>query len=169
MDVGCGPGLLPALFAQYGCHAFGVDLDLEMLHPNGLHPHCAQAEATRLPFGEASFQLVTASNLLFLLPDAQAALKEMRRLLRPDGWLCLINPSERMSLRAAEALADARGLEGLSRRSLLNWARTAESNQRWSEAEMGELFSAAGLELVESALRMGPGLARFVRGRIRKG
>ena len=24
LDVGCGPGLLPAIFAQAGCHAYGT-------------------------------------------------------------------------------------------------------------------------------------------------
>jgi SAM-dependent methyltransferase len=164
LDVGCGPGLLPAIFAGYGCQAFGVDLDAAALR-QPLHPILAQAQAVELPFPEGVFDLVTASNLLFFLPDPRRALCEMRRLVRPGGWVALLNPSEHMSLAVATALADQRGLAGLDRVSLLGWARRAEANRRWDELEMAALFSAAGLSLQETILKVGPGLARFARGR----
>jgi hypothetical protein len=60
-------------------------------------------------------------------------------------------------------LADARNLEGKARGSLLNWARNAEEHIRWTEEETKELLASAGLELVESTLRVGPGFARYLR------
>jgi SAM-dependent methyltransferase len=164
LDVGCGPGLLPTIFAGYGCQAFGVDLDaIALAQPS--HPALAQAQAVNLPFSGGIFDLVTASNLLFFLPDPGRALCEMRRLVRAGGWVALLNPSEQMSLAAAAALADQRGLVGLERCSLLNWARRAEAHQRWSEPETAALFAAAGMSLQEATLKVGPGLARFARGR----
>ncbi len=162
LDAGCGPGLLPALLQARGAIAFGLDLDPQAL-ASPLHPGLVLGDALRLPFPGGLFHLLAASNLLFLLPDPQPALQELRRVLRPGGRLCLLNPSERLSQEAAETLARERGLQGAARQSLLGWARRAEANRRWSEAETAALLASAGLRLAESALRVGPGLARFSR------
>jgi len=164
LDVGCGPGLQPALLERFGCRAFGADLDGAVLRADRLHARLLQADAACLPFPRGMFHLITASNLLFLLPEPVPALAEMRRLLRPGGQVCVLNPSERMSVAAASALAHERGLQGLGRQSLLNWAAKAEQHARWDEPALADLFAAAGLLLVESVLRVGPGLARFARG-----
>jgi len=164
LDVGCGPGLLPALLGQQGCRAFGVDLADGMLSAH-LHPSLVQAQAQALPFPPRSFNLVTATNLLFLLDDPQSILGEMARLLRQDGQIAVLNPSERMSIAAATALADQRELQGLDRYSLLDWAARAEARNRWDHAGLAALFDHAGLKLEQSMLKIGPGLARFARGK----
>jgi ubiquinone/menaquinone biosynthesis C-methylase UbiE len=164
LDVGCGPGLLPALFGRAGCQAYGVDIDRSLL-VSPLAPALTQADAVHLPFPEASFDCLTATNLLFLLEEPVQALREWIRVLKPGGELCTLNPSERLSLAAAGELADARDLGGAARASLLGWAGNAEMHARWSEAETRFLFAEAGLELVESSLHVGPGFARFSRGR----
>lgn len=162
LDIGCGPGLLPSLLEERGAQAFGVDLDPQALaHP--LHSRLIRAEGLRLPFPNAVFHLVTTSNLLFLLPDPYALLEEMRRVLHPGGQVCLLNPSEHLTVQAAQALAEERSLQGDALRSLLGWARRAESSYRWDETETRILLSSAGLRLEESLLKMGPGFARFSR------
>jgi len=162
LDVGCGPGLLPALLAQRGCQAFAVDLDLESLQSRLQPGLAAQADALFLPFPDKTFDLVTASNLLFFLPNAVGVLVEMKRLLRPGGQAATLNPSEHMSIAAATALADRHGLQGLARDSLIGWAKRAEANRRWGEAETIMLFTLAGLVVTKMELKVGPGLARFV-------
>ncbi len=164
LDVGCGPGLLPALLARRGCQSLGIDLDPGMFWPAPLHPAVIVAEAGRLPFAARAFDLITASNLLFLLPDPGAALGAMVRLLRGAGQLVTLNPSERLSVTAVTEFAQSRGLEGFARQSLLHWAGLAETHRRWSEAELAGLFAGAGLTLVETALTIGPGFARLARG-----
>ena len=166
LDIGCGPGLLPAIFAREGHIAFGIDTDLSLLS-SSLSPNLAQADAQNLPLQSSTFNLVTATNVLFLLADPLLALREWARVLASDGELCLLNPSENLSIAAASRLADERGLDGTARESLLNWARNAESHFRWTEAETRELLSQAGLQLDESVLRVGPGFARFARAKIR--
>lgn len=164
LDIGCGPGLLPALLAQRGCRALGVDLTPEMFQPEPLHPQVAVANVKHLPFPAQTFDLITASNLLFLLPDPQLALHQATRLLHPGGQIATLNPSEHLTVAAAEQLAEARGLSGLARTTLLNWAVRAESHFHWTEAETVQLFSAVGLELIETCTTMGPGFARFAQG-----
>lgn len=162
LDVGCSPGLLPSIFAHNGHTAFGVDVSFFLLSKR-LSTHLAQADAACLPFSSAIFDLVTATNLLFLLDTPMQALLEWKRLLRPGGQIALLNPSERLSVESATRLANERQLEGAARTSLLDWARNAEQHFRWTEDETRLLLARAGLELVETCLRVGPGFARFVR------
>lgn len=164
LDAGCGPGMLPRLFHEQGCRVVGIDLEAGAFRPAPLHPRVAQADVFRLPFAAGQFDLVTAVNLLFLLPEPERALAELGRALRPGGRLALLNPSELMSLAAARELAERRGLEGIARESLLNWARRAEAHTRWSEPELQDLLGRQGLRLRRSALLVGPGLARLALG-----
>ncbi len=164
LDVGTGPGLLPAILTQNGCHVIGVDSSFKMFR-DALHPELVLASVYSPPFQREAFDLITASNLLFLLPDPLAALREMTRLLAPEGEIALLNPSERMSVIAATSLADERGLDGLARETLLNYAGRAECHFRWGEAELRELFAPANLALTDTVSKMGEGLVRFARGR----
>jgi len=165
LDIGCGPGLLPALFVHEGHIAFGIDTDSSLLSP-ALSPNLGQADALSLPFPSSTFNLITATNVLFLLEDPLLALHAWMRVLDPNGELCLLNPSEKLSVSAATQLANSRALDGTARESLLNWANNAETHFCWTEAETQELLAQAGLRLEESALKVGPGFARFVRAKL---
>jgi len=165
LDIGCGPGLLPAIFAREDHATYGIDIDFALLS-SSLSPNIVQADGSEPPFVPSRFNLITATNVLFLLDDPFAALRAWRRLLTLDGKLCLINPSERLSISAATKLAVSRGLDGTARESLLIWARNAETHFRWTETETRELLAQAGFQLEESALRVGPGFARFVHAKL---
>jgi len=165
LDIGCGPGLLPALFARAGHTAFGIDNDFSLLSAS-LTSNLIQADAQSLPFTLSTFGMVTATNVLFLLDDPLLALRAWAHLLLPKGELCLLNPSENLNIAAATRMADSRGLEGPARESLLFWAHNAETYFCWTESETRELLFQAGLRLEESTLRVGPGFARFVRAKL---
>ena len=163
LDVGTGPGLLPALFSQAGSISFGLDHDPEMLR-TPLHQAAVLANAGQLPFASGTFEMVTASNILYLSTDPTSLLGEMVRVLCPNGWVCLLNPSERMGLAVAEQLADERRLEGLARDTLLNYAARAEEHHRWSEDDLASMLSEFGLSNLQTTTRMGAGFVRYVRG-----
>lgn len=165
LDVGSGPGYLAHLFARHGCRAIAIDQELAVFFPNRLHDKVAVADGLQLPFAAQSFDLISASNVLFLQPDPKQLLEAMGRCLKPGGWLALINPSEHLTVPAAKTLADERGLSGADRESLISWAERAETNHRWSEENLVEIIQQAGLIHVRSALKMGPGLARFSAAR----
>ena len=162
LDVGTGPGLLPSIFSQNGSRAFGIDIDFYLL-ASRLSSNLAQASASQLPFEPTTFDLITSVNVLFLLENPTDVLSHWRALLKPDGQLCLLNPSENLSVASATALADQRGLGGTARQSLLGWARNAESHARWTETETKSLLAAAGFRLSKSSLKVGPGFARLIR------
>lgn len=46
-----------------------------------------ECEAAKLPFDDTSFQLATSTSTLHYLPDAIAALQEIRRVISPSGNL----------------------------------------------------------------------------------
>jgi SAM-dependent methyltransferase len=166
LDLGCGPGIFPAMLSSRGCRALGVDLDPNAFFPEPLHADVVIADTVRLPFPDDSFDMITASNLLFLVPDPVEVLRECARLLLPTGQVALLNPSENLDQSSALALAEARGLDLRSRETLLHWAQMAESHARWDQPAMERLLEAGGFKLVDTSLRIGPGLARFARGNL---
>jgi ubiquinone/menaquinone biosynthesis C-methylase UbiE len=164
LDVGCGPGLLPAIFSRLGCRAVGVDIDPQMFQPTPLHPAIVVADGSNLPFNLHAFDLVTATNLLFLLPQPSVVLIEVKRFLRPGGRLAMLNPSPFLNVRAAIAFAQERGLQGMARDTLINWARRAEVNHRWTETETQALYANAGMKYTAGVLKIGPGFGFFSCG-----
>ncbi|MEL7448439.1 MAG: class I SAM-dependent methyltransferase [Pseudomonadota bacterium] len=53
----------------------------------GIAARVLQASVTALPFADASFDMVIAAHVLEHLPEPVAALAEMRRVLKPGGWI----------------------------------------------------------------------------------
>jgi ubiquinone/menaquinone biosynthesis C-methylase UbiE len=50
--------------------------------------HFAQLDAQALPFAAWTFDRVTANHMLYHVPDLGRAVAELRRVLRPGGFLC---------------------------------------------------------------------------------
>jgi len=94
LDVGCGTGANLEMLRQFG-EAEGVDVSEEALQfcrVRGLNSvKLGAAEA--LPYGDESFDLVTALDVVEHLNDAAAGLREMRRVLRRDGRALLFVPA----------------------------------------------------------------------------
>jgi SAM-dependent methyltransferase len=96
LDVGCGTGTMLSHLASFG-KAQGVDIDEEAVgycHERGLLD-VRLGEAAKLPFEDGSFDLVTALDVVEHLDDDVAALREMRRVLRPGGHLLVTVPAHR--------------------------------------------------------------------------
>jgi ubiquinone/menaquinone biosynthesis C-methylase UbiE len=162
LDLGCGPGLLPALFThRFGCRAIGIDYDPALLASAQVPVACADVYC--LPFPSSTFDFLTATNVIFLLGDPLRALRECRRVLKADGRLALLNPSEHLTVAAATALAEERGLDGKNRESLLGWAKRAEKHGSWTEEHARQMLRKAGFNMEETTLKVGPGFAQLVR------
>ncbi|HVU94886.1 MAG TPA: methyltransferase domain-containing protein [Puia sp.] len=57
-----------------------------------IDPHIRYADATRLPFDDNSFDLLIANHILEHIPDDQQAMREMHRVLTPNGVAILQVP-----------------------------------------------------------------------------
>lgn len=94
LDVGCGSGQTMSWLRRLlpGWNAVGVDVALDGLHAarDGGGEHVLAASALELPFPDASFDLVITLDVLQHLPlngGDVMALREIRRVLRPEGVL----------------------------------------------------------------------------------
>ena len=99
LEIGCGVGAVLAVLGQElpGVELTGVDIEprqLEFarahLERSGVEATLSEADATSLPFADASFDHVWIMWLLEHLPDPVAALREARRVLVPDGRITAI-------------------------------------------------------------------------------
>lgn len=100
LDVGCGTGVFAAHIrnAFPNARVWGIDLVAGMLtkgaarwRANADRVLPVQADSERLPFAEASFDVVTCANSFHHYPNQQQAVCEMRRVLRPGGRLILVD------------------------------------------------------------------------------
>jgi len=94
LDVGCGTGANLEMLAQFG-RAEGVDVSADALafcRARGLS-QVKLGAAEQLPYPDASFDLVTALDVVEHLDDDLGGLREMRRVLRPGGCALLFVPA----------------------------------------------------------------------------
>ncbi|HEV2066307.1 MAG TPA: class I SAM-dependent methyltransferase, partial [Thermomicrobiales bacterium] len=80
------------------------------LHPILRGARFAVVDAQAIPFADASFDVVIANHMLYHVPDLHRALREIRRVLRPDGRLHAATNGER-HLTELGALIRAVGLD----------------------------------------------------------
>jgi ubiquinone/menaquinone biosynthesis C-methylase UbiE len=81
LDVGCGNGIFTLRFANAGAHVTGLDYSRHLLSQNS-HPRLICGDATTLPFGDASFEVVFEANVLHHVPDREGVIREMARTSR---------------------------------------------------------------------------------------
>ena len=100
IDVGCGTGEISARLLELFPAAQLLGLDLEEPHLEKARARCAQfgervkfqqGDAYALPCADGEFDLVVNRHVLQAVSDPRRALEEMVRVLKPGGWLHLIN------------------------------------------------------------------------------
>ncbi|MEV5610522.1 methyltransferase domain-containing protein [Streptomyces sp. NPDC052225] len=98
LDVGCGDGSAAAVATRLlpGHHLIGVDWSQDALRRAASRvPHVVRGELTDhgLPFRDGAADAVLLSEVIEHLVDPDAALDEIRRVLRPGGHLMLSTPN----------------------------------------------------------------------------
>jgi ubiquinone/menaquinone biosynthesis C-methylase UbiE len=162
LDVGCGPGSLSIRLARQCREVCGVDVTPEMIRvaqekltdaAENVSFH--EGDACALPFESHSFDTVMSVNALQTMDQPDAAVAEMRRVLRPGGELLLI----------AYCYGDSSLFENTA---LMQWAAKYGGNVQWHSftfEQLAALLPAKGFEVVEAQkIWEGPVVA-FLRGR----
>ncbi|NNK78477.1 MAG: methyltransferase domain-containing protein [Litoreibacter sp.] len=88
LDLCCGQGNVTEALLHAGFQAIGADFSATMLaHARERLPRgeFVEADAQDLPFEDATFDAVTCSFGLMHVPDQPQALREIRRVLGPEG------------------------------------------------------------------------------------
>ena len=96
LDAGCGTGALLGMMRGWGCPPasyLGVDISHGMLRmlPGDDSSAGVQASAKALPFPDGAFDLVVSASSFHDWAAPAAALREVRRVLSPDGRLLLLD------------------------------------------------------------------------------
>ena len=101
LDLGCGPGTdLLAIAGQRPIRGCGVDLALNNLRlaqqrgrSAGKRIPWVQSSVECLPLSDQGFEYVLLSEVLEHLLDPDVALREVWRILKPNGLLFLTTPT----------------------------------------------------------------------------
>jgi SAM-dependent methyltransferase len=166
LDVACGSGVVTRQAARLvgpSGRVIGLDLSPEMLavarsldgSKGGAAIEWREGSADSLPFPDGGFDVVTCQLGLMFFPDRVAALREMRRVLAPDGRLALMTwgPLDRNLGNAVMAWAWGQHI-GVEQAAKFNLAHSLND-----PAEVGRLLQEAGYAQVDAQRQAGR--ARF--------
>lgn len=105
LDLGCGAGRHAFESLRRGCRVVACDYSLAELKDVGAmfvaledeleQPwgRCANGDATRLGFRDETFDRIIAAEVLEHIPDDEAALAELARVLKPGGTIAVTVPA----------------------------------------------------------------------------
>jgi ubiquinone/menaquinone biosynthesis C-methylase UbiE len=171
LDVGCGQGIDVANYAMAGARVTGLDLtprhvELARAHLEalGLEAEIVEGDAERLPFADERFDRVSSNGVLHHTPDMPAALRELRRVLRPGGEARVI-VYNRSSLHywltqvvfiglLRRRLFRERSMEGVLATSVEHSSNGGRPLVRvYSPRQVRRMLQAAGFDAVETTVR----------------
>jgi ubiquinone/menaquinone biosynthesis C-methylase UbiE len=121
LDLGCGAGHISFSAAPFSASVTAYDLSARMLavvaesakQRNLQNIEISQGPAERLPFPDRTFDVIVTRFSAHHWADVPAAMKEVHRVLNPDGVAVVIdiiapeNPLHDTTLQAIELLRDA--------------------------------------------------------------
>lgn len=156
LDIACGTGVVAREAARRNATAriSGLDMNPQMIavasersEDEGLEIDWHVGAADQLPFTDGKFDLVTIQQGFQFFPDKDAALAEIKRVLRPGGTFAL-------NIWAAH---DRQGINGAFADSVARVTGAASMHTPYAMGDMSvisDLLSAAGftvdsIELVE--------------------
>ena len=96
LEIATGPGLLAKHVAPYARKMIATDYSDGMI-AEARKGACSdnllfeKADAADLPYGDDSFDVVIIANALHIVADPKKVLKEINRVLKPDGLLIAPN------------------------------------------------------------------------------
>lgn len=163
LDVGAGVGtLLPALReAAPDALVAGIDRSPGMIAKAPAGFPRVITDATRLPFGDRTFDVAVAAFMLFHLPEPAAGLREARRVLADGGVLGLATWGPDQPMTAVEVWLEELDRHGAPQElSLLANHEAIDSPEKVAELVTAAGFADADMRAVDWEFR--PTLEEFV-------
>ena len=157
LDLGCGPGVSALALASVCPKDTVVGLDYSQFMINRAIRHDAgrqcgwvRGDAHRLPFPDGVADAVTGHSFLYLLSDRETALQEIRRILKPQGVLVLLEPTRQSLL--ADGVAVARALSSWGPKlafTMAAWRVAARTSGAFERGTLTGLLQKKGLSVVQ--------------------
>lgn len=154
LDIGCGDGHFASIAYEQlpldvGIDVFARDLR-EAANRPGAYRSVMFASATTLPFADGSFNTVVSNCVIEHIPDNDAVLREIARVLRPAGVFATTLPSEHYPEYLLGATVFRRlGLAGLARAYGRFFNRISNHYHVYGPDEWRRRLTAAGLVVEE--------------------
>ena len=152
LDIGCGDGHFASIAYEQLPIDVGIDVmarDLpEAKRRSGVYREVMFASGTALPFADASFNTVISNCVIEHIPDNDALLREISRVLKPGGVFATTLPSEHYPdfLLGSTAFRKI-GLKGLGERYGRFFNRISYHFHVYPPAEWKRRLEAVGLEV----------------------
>ena len=92
LELGAGTGHWSDFFIRQGFQVTGIDSSEAMLQvakTKKLDAAFQLASAENIPFGNASFEVISSITMLEFVDDRERVVQEIGRVLKKDGWLIL--------------------------------------------------------------------------------
>jgi len=107
LDVGCGEGYGTAILASSGLAVTGVDVERSVIEAAVRSYAESGAEfrlmtSEKIPFDVASFDCVTAFHVIEHVEDPIQFVRELARVLKPDGRAMVTTPNRELRLDPGE-------------------------------------------------------------------
>ncbi|MGE0385353.1 MAG: class I SAM-dependent methyltransferase [Gammaproteobacteria bacterium] len=153
LDVGCSAGFLVRAAQDAGFDAFGIDVEPAGIAHAREHLGLTQVECGALDgarFAPASFDVITLYDVIEHVPDLNATVALLARLLRPGGVIEIRTP-DAGHWRTPRRLQD------------WNEVKPGEHLYHFTRATLGRLLERHGLRIVARRLALKPGLKVYVR------
>lgn len=132
LDAGSGTGWFSLGAVERGARVTSLDVGLNLLEQVGKKCRSGRCAGSicALPFADRTFDVVVSSEVIEHVPQPRVAVRELVRVLKPDGVLALTTPNRIWHFAIAFAnLIGARPYEGYE-----NWVGYAELRQ-WLSSE----------------------------------
>jgi len=137
LEIGSGAGRLTSEVAKKGQRIFGLDYSYGMLaknnrtynRENGLMIPFLQGDIQSLPFGDSSFDAVICLGVITYVKSEEKALRELARILKPDGMLILSFVNKARLVRALDLpLLSKRILQKTLNSNIVLWKKNTKIN-----------------------------------------
>lgn len=100
LDIGCGGGMMLKMLSKKAAkgRVCGIDHSEDMvvlankINRKNAVVEVKQASVSDLPYGDEQFDVVTACETIQFWPDIENDLKEINRVLKPQGVLLILDP-----------------------------------------------------------------------------
>ena len=152
LEIGVGSGLNFPLYGKQVEFVHGIDPSPRLLSiarrraaASGIPVELVLGSATAIPLADNAIDTIVMTWTLCSIPDPLAALREMRRVLKPNGTLCFVE----------HGLSPEPSVERWQHRITPAWRRKAGGCHL--DRKMDDLIRLAGFDLTDLHLEYAPG------------